>query len=90
MVDSELYGECVGNSAVAAVRIKGLAGQGCNLETREPGAVDLSAVAAGDVSLWIGAIGPVAATAERHGDREFSLRFKEPLDSRILSHFSAA
>ncbi|MCT2398063.1 hypothetical protein [Novosphingobium mangrovi (ex Huang et al. 2023)] len=80
-----LYGECVGTRETAAVRISNLADEGCHLET-DSGA----SVTDGDVSLWIGAIGPLAATATRESSSHLALRFKEPLDGRILEHFRAA
>jgi hypothetical protein len=77
-----LYGECIGTRESAAVRISNLADEGCHLETDE-----FATVTDGDVSLWIGAIGPLPATATREDTRHLALRFKEPLDGRILQHF---
>jgi hypothetical protein len=87
MIEPVLYGECVAPGAAAMVRIRGLVGLGCDLEA-DGGLPD------GEVALWIGAIGPVAAIAEctdgRKDGRKRALRFKEPLDSRILAHFRSA
>lgn len=81
-MDAILYGECVGSRDVAMVRICALANEGCDIETDGPAAVLDS-----DFSLWIGAMGPFAASAAgRHADRVV-VRFKEPLDGRILDHF---
>lgn len=79
-----LYGECIGTRTSAEVRISELADHSCDLET--DGA---AAVTDGDVSLWIGAIGPFPATATRKDESHLALRFKEPLDDRILEHFRA-
>lgn len=77
-----LYGECIGARESAEVRISDLADGGCDLET------DGSALLDGDFALWIGAIGPFAATAIRRGARHFHVLFKEPLDARIVQHFA--
>jgi len=87
MVESILYGECVGRGTAAPVRIRSLAGFGCDLE---PQAGPAGGVPDGDVALWIGAVGPVPAIAERRSGRHVALRFKEPLDARILAHFQSA
>lgn len=79
-----LYGECVGPRASTAVRISELAGQGCDLET--DGA---ATVTDGEVSLWIGAVGPIPAKAIRKDACHASLRFSSPLDPAILHHFQA-
>ena len=80
-----LYGECVGASASAAVRISELGGSGCELE-----AEGILSVFDEDFALWIGAVGPFAATALRKDPQHLSLHFKEPLDPKILDHFLAA
>lgn len=79
-----LYGECVSARDTAQVRISGLANLGCDLEAETT--VPLSD---GDVSLWIGAVGPFAATATRRNPGHVSVRFKEPLDRKIIEHFNA-
>lgn len=79
-----LYGECVGPDESAEVRISGLADRGCDLETDGSARID------GDMALWIGAIGPLAATAVRRAAGHFHVHFKEPLDSRIVEHFALA
>ena len=74
-----LYGECVSALETASVRMSGLADLGCDLEA------DATApVFDGDVALWIGAIGPVAATATRKTAKRATIRFKEPLDGKIV------
>lgn len=79
-----LYGECVGARNSTEVRISELADRTCDLETD-----GFAAMTDGDVSLWIGAIGPFPATATRKDESHLALRFKEPLDDRILEHFLA-
>ena len=76
-----LYGECVTARETARVRISSLANLGCDLEVEAASAPD------GDVALWIGAIGPVAATAKRVRAGQVAVRFKEPLDGKIIEHF---
>lgn len=78
-----LYGECVTARETARVRISGLANLGCDLEAEAA-----TPAPDGDVVLWIGAIGPVAATAERTGTGHLAVRFKEPLDGKIIEHFN--
>lgn len=86
-----LYGDCIAARDSAPVRISDLVGAGCELET-----MAASQPIEGDVALWIGAIGPIAATAIRRDnygatarDRaHVSLRFKEPLNREILYHFA--
>ncbi|MEJ2457942.1 MAG: hypothetical protein P8Y58_07235 [Novosphingobium sp.] len=77
-----LYGECVSACKTAKVRISELADRGCDLEM-DP----FTAVTDGDVSLWIGAIGPFPASATRKDASHLALRFKEPIDGRIVEHF---
>ncbi|WP_189619294.1 hypothetical protein [Novosphingobium colocasiae] len=77
-----LYGDCVADRDSAQVRISELAGAGCELRT-----VAASSPIEGDVALWIGAVGPIEATAVRRDREHVSLRFKEPLSSEILYHF---
>lgn len=79
-----LYGECVGTRETARVRICSLADEGCDLETDCP-----DSLTDGDVSIWIGAIGPLPGTALRKDSGHLAVRFKEPLDGRILQHFRA-
>ena len=83
-METILYGECIGTRESAEVRILALAHLGCDLETQGG-----AAMTDGDVALWIGAIGPLSATATRKGESHLALRFKEPLDGRILEHFRA-
>jgi hypothetical protein len=39
------------------------------------------------MALWIGAIGPLSATARQRDANHMIASFKEPLDPRILAHF---
>ncbi|HKT84817.1 MAG TPA: hypothetical protein VJQ77_01885 [Novosphingobium sp.] len=80
-----LYGECVSARETARVRISGLADLGCNIE-----ADARAAMPDGDVALWIGAIGPVAATATHENANRVRVLFKEPLDGKIVEHFRTA
>lgn len=77
-----LYGECVGAKETAPVRISGLADLGCDLE-----ADTTASMPDGDIALWIGAIGPVEATATHSNANRATVRFKEPLDGKIVEHF---
>ena len=77
-----LYGECVTARETARVRISGLADLGCDLE-----ADATHSVPQGDIALWIGAIGPVPATATHKNRNCATVRFKEPLDGKIVEHF---
>jgi hypothetical protein len=87
-----LYGECVSARDTARVRICALANEGCDLEVDS-----LAAAFDTDVTLWIGAVGPFAATVTqplveppmKPSARRVAVRFKEPLDGRILQHFNA-
>lgn len=78
-----LYGECIGSRGSASVRISDLAGSGCDLEA--DAAQD---VFEDDFALWIGAVGPFAATATAKAGPRVAVRFKEPVDGRILQHFN--
>ena len=77
-----VYGECIGPRDSTSVRISSLACQGCELETDHGAALN-----EGEVSLWIGAIGPFSATATCRDANHLSLRFQAPLDPAILRHF---
>lgn len=80
-----LYGECVRSGETMAVRISDLARIGCAVET-DACAVDLE----GELTMWIGAMGPFAATATRRDDRHHAVRFVQPLDDQIVLHFAPA
>ncbi|MGH6745926.1 hypothetical protein EDF58_106300 [Novosphingobium sp. PhB57] len=82
-MNTTLYGECVSAGGSTAVRISDLASLGCAVETDAP-----AASIEGDLTLWIGAIGPFAATATRRDSRSLSVRFAEPLDRQIVQHFA--
>ena len=82
-----IYGECETLGRTHAVRISDLTQAGCDLasgEGNDPWANSVN----GDLSLWIGAIGPLAATASPRDEKHVMAAFKEPLDPRILAHFS--
>jgi hypothetical protein len=78
-----LYGECIGSRGTARVRISELADRGCDIE-----AEDAQAVFDEEFALWIGAVGPIAATAASKVGSHLAVRFKEPVDGRILQHFN--
>lgn len=80
-----LYGECISADSRARVRISGLAGNGCEVE-----AETRQSLFEGEFALWIGAIGPFNVTASRRDRSRLLLRFKEPLDPKIVDHFQAA
>ncbi len=77
-----IYGECVGSGTRAQVQISDLAGTGCDLAARIG-----EAMPDGEFALWIGAMGPFAATATRTDAEHLSAKFREPLDPRIIEHF---
>lgn len=79
-----IYGECTGATGTSSVRICELANEGCHLEADRP--ADMLDC---ELSLWIGAVGPFAARATSHQASRVAVRFNEPLDGRILQHFSA-
>jgi len=78
-----LYGEWVGTRGSAPVRISDLADRGCDLEA-EDGAELIDEA----FTLWIGAVGPFEATATRKDASHLAVRFKEPVDGKILQHFN--
>lgn len=80
-----LYGECVRSGEAMVVRISALADAGCDLETEAgPGPLPMD----GECALWIGAMGPFAATARHKDAGHLALRFKEPLPVAIVTHFN--
>lgn len=79
-----LYGECVSSGITIPVRICTLEDAGCDLE-----ADACESMLDADVSLWIGAIGPLAARVTHETERRIAVTFNEHLDRRILMHFSA-
>ena len=81
-MEKVVYGECVSLHETAQVRISRLADVGCDLEMD-----DGAALGGDDVALWIGAVGPFAATAHSRSARCLSVRFKQPLDRKIVAHF---
>ena len=78
-----IYGECVSGNAHAAVIISQLAADCCQLEL---GAAQNAP--AGELALWIGAIGPFEIIAARGGGRKLTARFKHPLEPAIIAHFN--
>jgi hypothetical protein len=83
-METTVYGECIGARDAALVRICDLANEGCALEADLP-----ETVLDSEFTLWIGAIGPISATASRSQEKnKVAVRFKEPLDGRILKHFN--
>lgn len=84
-----IYGECETLGRTLAVNISDLTQTGCDLATRDNGN-PLATCVNGDMALWIGAIGPLAATAQKRDATHMMASFKEPLDLRILAHFGIA
>ena len=82
-----LYGECETPDRTLAVRISELTRTGCDLASGK-GNDPWTGSVNGDLSLWIGAIGPLAATAMQRDEIHVMAAFKEPLDPRILAHFA--
>ena len=78
-----IYGECEARGQRLAVMISELGQAGCALSSRDDGSVP-----DGEMALWIGAIGPLAAIAMQKDAQHASAAFKEPLDPRILDHFA--
>lgn len=78
-----IYGECIGTLARTPVTISALDGEACELQP-QPGESGIE----GLLDLWIGAIGPLPATAETSGAGRYRVRFREPLDPRIIAHFA--
>jgi hypothetical protein len=78
-----IYGECIGTRDRTPVTISHLGGEGCDFEVdqRESAIERL-------LDLWIGAIGPLPVEAEESGIGRYRARFREPLDERIIAHFS--
>jgi len=78
-----IYGECEARGQRLAVTITGLGAAGCALACQgdEP-------LPDGDVALWIGAIGPLAAIAMQKDANHANAAFRQPLDPRILEHFA--
>lgn len=80
-----IFGECITASEQLAVIVTKLGIQGCNL------LIDSANVLPhGELVLWIGAIGPLMITATRCGENIFRAQFEQPLDPRIVDHFSYA
>jgi len=80
-----IYGECEMRGRRLAVTITGLERSGCALAFGNNEALPV-----GDVALWIGAIGPLAAIAMQKDANHANASFREPLDPRILEHFGCA
>jgi hypothetical protein len=81
----QVYGECIGATVSVAALISQLGAGGCELILDST-----SALLDHDFTLWIGAIGPFAATCASLNKTGHCLAvFKEPLDPAIIQHFSA-
>jgi len=81
----QVYGECIGASASAAAMISQLGAGGCELLLE-----NASALLDSDFLLWIGAIGPFAATCASRDEEGHCLAvFKDPIDPAIIAHFTA-
>jgi hypothetical protein len=80
-----IYGECEARGKRLAVTITGLGSSGCALACESE-----EALPEGDMALWIGAIGPLAAIAMQKDATHADASFREPLDPRILDHFAQA
>ncbi len=79
----KIYGECETRGRRLAVTITGLGRSGCALVCESD-----DTVPEGDMALWIGAIGPLAAIAMQKDATHADASFREPLDPRILDHFA--
>lgn len=80
--DVEIFGECVRAGRRANVRISSLDCDGCEVSAELPPGCE--------IALWIGAIGPFVADAVQHQAGHVCVRFKEPIDRRIVDHFEVA
>lgn len=80
-----IHGDCVSATQAAGVLVSQLAADRCDLVS-ETGTM----LAEGEASLWIGAIGPLAVVAEERRGKHVIVRFREPLDPRIVDHFKGA
>lgn len=78
-----IFGECETRGKRTPVTITGLDRGGCALACD-----DGASLPDGDMALWIGAIGPLAAVAMQQDATHASAAFDEPLDPRILDHFA--
>ena len=78
-----ILGECEARGQRLAVTITGLGRGGCAIACNEG-----ELLPEGDMALWIGAIGPLAAVAMQQDETHAKAAFDEPLDSRILDHFA--
>lgn len=80
----QVYGECIGATATVAAMISQLGAGGCELLLDSA-----SPLLDNDFSLWIGAIGPFAATCASRDESGHCLAvFKEPIDPAIIKHFA--
>lgn len=68
----------------AAVLVAELSATRCRLRDALRDAPSGSAL-----SLWLGAIGPIASRVGRHGPAGQEIEFLAPLDPAILGHFAA-
>jgi len=79
-----IYGECIGAQERTPVTILALGDQSCEIEPNG----SVGSMIEGLFDLWIGAIGPLPAIAENSGAGRYRARFREPLDARIIAHFT--
>lgn len=77
-----IYGECVSGTTRAPVTISELKPEVCVLAPEDRQAL------AGELELWIGAVGPFGITAEQ-AESGVTARFKTPLEQAIIAHFNA-
>jgi hypothetical protein len=80
-----IYGECETRAGRRTVTITGLGSTGCALACDS-----VNVPLDGEMALWIGAIGPFAVTAIQKNPVQAHAAFKEPLDPRIVEHFTGA
>lgn len=77
-----IYGECEVRGGLVPVTITDLSRSGCALSS-----ASADQLPAGELALWIGAIGPLLATAMQLDASHTHAAFRDPLDTRILNHF---
>ncbi|MDD3798665.1 MAG: hypothetical protein PHE36_05750 [Novosphingobium sp.] len=75
--------ECIVESRKIDTLVSELASDGCDIRA----ASDIK-VLEGNLSLWIGAIGPIDIAAARQDEDVLHVRFRQPLDPRIIAHFN--
>jgi hypothetical protein len=78
-----IYGECEVRGNFVPVTITELGQSGCALSSASN-----AQLPNGELALWIGAIGPLAASAMQVDASHAHAEFKDLLDLRIISHFT--